>query len=83
MPQTYHFMIDIQYKGNVRDPRGETIRKVLVGEYNLPVTSLRIGKSVNIEVEADSPEEAEAIVRKACEELLVNPVVEQYEVRMI
>ncbi|NOZ92732.1 phosphoribosylformylglycinamidine synthase subunit PurS [bacterium 3DAC] len=76
-------MIDIQYKGNVRDPRGETIRKVLVGEYNLPVTSLRIGKSVNIEVEADSPEEAEAIVRKACEELLVNPVVEQYEVRMI
>jgi len=81
--QTYKFIIDISYKGNVRDPRGETIKKVLNDEYHLPVMSLRLGKSVNIEVMASSYQEAEEIVKKACEELLVNPVVEEYEVRAV
>ncbi len=83
MSNTYRFIVDIQYKGNVRDPRGETIKRVLVEEYSLPVKNLRIGKSINITVAASSTEEAEKIVRQACDELLVNPVVEEYEVRLI
>ncbi len=83
MSNTYRFIVDIQYKGNVRDPRGETIKRVLVEEYSLPIRNLRIGKSINITVEACSAEEAEKIVRHACDELLVNPVVEEYEVRLI
>ena len=83
MSRTYKFIVDIHYKGNVRDPRGETIRRVLRDEYNLSVSSLTIGKSIHIDIDADSPEEAQDIVRKACEDLLVNPVIEEYEVRMV
>jgi len=77
----FKFAVDVQYRSNVRDPRGETIERVLREEKNLPVTKLRLGKSIHLEVEAETREEAREVVRRACEELLVNPVVEEYEVR--
>ncbi|KAF2960224.1 MULTISPECIES: phosphoribosylformylglycinamidine synthase subunit PurS [unclassified Thermotoga] len=77
----FKFAIDVQYRSNVRDPRGETIERVLREEKGLPVKKLRLGKSIHLEVEAENKEKAYEIVKKACEELLVNPVVEEYEVR--
>jgi len=79
----YRFAIDIQYKSHIRDPRGETIRRVLNEKEGLPVKSLRVGKSIHIEVEANGEEEALRVVEEACKRLLVNPVVERYEVRKL
>ncbi len=81
--QSYRFAVDIQYKSHIRDPRGETIRRVLSEKENLPVKNLRVGKSIHLEVEANDEEEALRIVKQACEKLLVNPVVEEYEVRRL
>ncbi|ACM23506.1 MULTISPECIES: phosphoribosylformylglycinamidine synthase subunit PurS [Thermotoga] len=77
----FKFAVDVQYRSNIRDPRGETIERVLREEKNLPVKRLRLGKSIHLEVEAEDREKAYEIVKRACEELLVNPVVEEYEVR--
>ncbi|MEN3043075.1 MAG: phosphoribosylformylglycinamidine synthase subunit PurS [Fervidobacterium sp.] len=79
----YRFMIDIQYKSHVRDPRGETIKRVLNEEYNIPVKNLRLGKSVHLEIDAETKEEALKQVEKACEKLLVNTVTETFEVKEI
>lgn len=79
----YQFVIDIQYKSNVRDPRGEMIKRVLNDEYRIPASNLRLGKSVHLEIDAESMEEALKLVDKACEKLLVNTVTETYEVRKI
>jgi len=81
--QKYTFVIDIQYKSNVRDPRGETIKRVLNDEYSIPVTSLRLGKSIHLEIEAENEEVALELVKKACKELLVNTVTETFEVRKL
>lgn len=80
---SYRFAIDIQYKSHIRDPRGETIKRVLSEKEGLPVKSLRVGKSIHIEVETNSEEEAFKVVDEACKRLLVNPVVERYEVRRL
>ncbi|MCS7234094.1 MAG: phosphoribosylformylglycinamidine synthase subunit PurS [Synergistetes bacterium] len=80
---SYRFVIDIQYKSHIRDPRGETIKRVLSEKEGLPVKSLRVGKSIHIEVETNSEEEAFKVVDEACKRLLVNPVVERYEVRRL
>lgn len=77
----YRFIIDIQYKSNVRDPRGETIKRVLNEEYKVPVTNLRLGKSIHLEIDSPTREEAIKEVEKACEKLLVNTVTETYEVK--
>ncbi|KFZ21137.1 phosphoribosylformylglycinamidine synthase PurS [Thermotoga neapolitana LA10] len=71
----FKFAVDVQYRSNIRDPRGETIERVLREEKNLPVKRLRLGKSIHLEVEAEDREKAYEIVKRACEELLVNPVV--------
>ncbi len=81
--QKYRFVVDVQYKSNVRDPRGEMIKRVLNDEYDIPVTSLRLGKSIHLEIEAENEGDAMKLVSKACEKLLVNTVTETYEVRRI
>ncbi|ANQ54162.1 phosphoribosylformylglycinamidine synthase [Thermosipho affectus] len=80
--QKFKFIVDIQYKSNVRDPRGETIARVLREENNIPVDSIRIGKSIHGEIEAKDKEEAKRKVIEACERLLVNPVTEEYRVEI-
>ena len=80
---SYKFMIDVQYKSSVRDPRGETIKRVLNEEHKIPVRELRIGKSIFVELEAGDRDEAYELVERMCKELLVNPVVETYEVRQL
>ncbi|MGC8820567.1 MAG: phosphoribosylformylglycinamidine synthase subunit PurS [Fervidobacterium sp.] len=77
----YRFVIDIQYKSNVRDPRGETIKRVLNEEYSIPVKDIRLGKSIHVDVEAESKQEALQMVNRTCEKLLVNTVTETYEVK--
>jgi len=59
------------------------IKRVLNDEYDIPVTSLRLGKSIHLEIEAENEEDAMKLVNKACEKLLVNTVTETYEVRRI
>ncbi|ABR31087.1 phosphoribosylformylglycinamidine synthase [Thermosipho melanesiensis] len=80
--QKFKFVVDIQYKSNVRDPRGETIARVLREENDIPVESIRIGKSIHGEILANDKAEAERKVVEACEKLLVNPVTEEYEVKI-
>ncbi len=77
----YQFVVDIQYKSHVRDPRGETIKRVLNDEYEIPVKNLRLGKSVHLEIEAETKEEALKLVERACEKLLVNTVTETFEIK--
>jgi phosphoribosylformylglycinamidine synthase len=62
------------------DPQGKA---VMGGLQNLGlnnVTDVRIGKHIDIQVEADSKETALAIAEDAAKKLLANPVMEVYEI---
>ena len=41
---------------------------------------VRIGKHIELSIEADTVEEAENVARQACEKLLANPVMEDYSI---
>ncbi len=62
------------------DPQGKA---VMGGLQNLglnTVTDVRIGKHIDLQVEADSKETAQAIAEDAAKKLLANPVMEVYEI---
>lgn len=62
----------------VTEPQGKTLQKHI---HQLPIEGIqqvRVGKMVQLRVEADSEQAAHDIVRKACEKLLVHPLVETY-----
>ena len=65
------------------DPQGKA---VLGGLQNLNIQSVndvRIGKHIDLQIEASSKEEAITIASEAAKKLLANPVMEMFEVEVI
>lgn len=74
--------VRVQLKESVLDPQGEAIRRVLGRLGYSGVSSVRVGKLILLEVEGEDREQVRATVEAACRELLANPVLEEFEVRL-
>lgn len=70
--------IFVSLKSGVLDPQGKAIERSLhTFGYN-EVQDVRMGKFLELEVDAPSRENAEARIREMCDKLLANPVIEDY-----
>lgn len=74
--------VRVQLKRDVLDPQGEAIRRVLSGLGYNEVVEARVGKLVLLEVTGDDREAVRRRVEEACRDLLANPVIEDFEVRV-
>lgn len=70
-------------KSSVFDPQGNTVQTSLTSLGFSKVSQVRVGKSVDLELQLSSKEEAKSQVDKMCEKLLVNPVIESYQIQWI
>jgi phosphoribosylformylglycinamidine synthase len=69
----------IRPKAGILDPEGEAVQASLA-TLGFSVTRARVGRLVDLEVEADDAEAARAAVERMCDELLANPLIESYDV---
>jgi phosphoribosylformylglycinamidine synthase PurS subunit len=69
----------IRPKAGILDPQGEAVRGSL-GTLGFAVTSARVGRLVDLEVEAADLEAARTEVERMCTELLANPLIESFEI---
>lgn len=70
--------IQVMPKKEILDPQGKA---VMLGLDNLKVQNIRdvrVGRHIDIELEADSREQAEEKVDQACKKLLANVIMETY-----
>jgi phosphoribosylformylglycinamidine synthase PurS subunit len=77
---TYTAQIKVMPLKDLLDPQGKA---VLGGLQNLginTVADVRIGKHIDLQVEAATKEEAEKIAAEAARKLLANPVMEMFEI---
>ena len=75
--------VHIMLKNGVLDPQGEAERHAL-GSMGLDgVESVRQGKVIELELAETDASKVEAEVRKMCEALLANTVIESYEVELL
>ena len=72
--------VDIVLKPGIADPQGLTIERALPALGYDGVKNVRVGKLIELEVEADDLDQAKQSVEEMCERLLANPVIESYEV---
>ena len=79
---THRIVVDVMLKPEILDPAGQAVANALPTLGFAPVGSLRIGKHVELEVEADTPESALQQVVEMAEVLLANPVIEDHVVRL-
>ena len=78
----YQVQVKVMPLKELLDPQGKA---VMTGLGNLGFTNIgnvRIGKSISLEVEAGSAEEAQKIAGEASKKLLANPVMEYFEINV-
>lgn len=70
----------VRPKATVLDPQGAAVREAMQ-HLGLPeVREVRIGRYLEIELEADGAD-VEARLHQLCRDLLSNPVIEDYELQ--
>jgi len=70
--------IFVSLKEGVLDPQGKAVERSLHSLGYKQVTGVRMGKYLEVSLEARSREEAARRIREMCEKLLANPVIEDY-----
>jgi len=74
--------ITITLRSSILDPQGKATHHAL-GELGFKsIQSVRIGKFVELEIDAASKSEAASLAENACKELLANSVMEDYQVEI-
>ena len=72
----------VTLKPSVFDPQGQTIVEALHSLGYRGVEDVRQGKYFELEVAADSKENARALASEVADKLLANPVIESYRVEI-
>jgi phosphoribosylformylglycinamidine synthase subunit PurS len=71
----------VRPKEGILDPQGEAVERALE-HLGFAVTGARVGKVVDLDVQADDEGAAREQVEKMCEQLLANPLIESYEIEL-
>lgn len=74
----YKAAINITLRPSILDPQGSAALKSLKSLNYTNVESVRIGKFMEVVVEATDAVSAEKMIRDLCQVLLTNPVMEDY-----
>lgn len=69
----------VRPKGGILDPQGEAVRGGL-DHLGFRVSEARVGRVIDLELEAANAEEARAALEEMCQSLLANPLIESYEI---
>ena len=69
----------VRPKAGILDPEGEAVQASLA-TLGFAVTSARVGRLVDLEVEAADLDAARSEVERMCAELLANPLIEGFEI---
>jgi phosphoribosylformylglycinamidine synthase PurS subunit len=71
----------VRPKPGILDPQGEAVESSL-RQLGFSVGEARVGRVVDLEVEAADETAARADVERMCQQLLTNPLIESYEIEL-
>lgn len=75
---TYRVHVRVVPRAGLLDPQGQAVEHALAALGFPEAGNVRIGRAIEIDVRAGSPQEAESRARQMCDKLLANPVTEDY-----
>jgi len=77
------FSIKVTLKNDVLDPQGKVVQQTLQNMGMHTLKSLRQGKYFEIEINENNEFEAKTKVEEMCKKLLVNLIIEDFEITKI
>jgi phosphoribosylformylglycinamidine synthase PurS subunit len=71
----------VRPKPGILDPQGQAVESSL-RHLGFAVEEVRVGRVVDLDVDASDPADARAQVERMCEQLLANALIESYEIAL-
>lgn len=71
----------VRLKNGVLDVQGKAVEQALANMNFSGVDNVRIGKLIEFDVKETDSAKAQAQIDEMCKNLLVNPIIESYEIR--
>jgi phosphoribosylformylglycinamidine synthase len=71
----------VRPKAGILDPQGEAVHDSL-RRLGFAVEQARVGRLVELELDANDPADARTPVERMCAELLTNPLIESFEIEL-
>ena len=71
----------VRPKAGILDPQGEAVGGSL-RKLGFAVGGARVGRLIDLELDAGSAEDARAQVERMCQQLLANPLIESVEIEV-
>ena len=75
-------IVTVVLKPDILDPQGRAVRDSLKSLDFNEVEDVRIGKSIEVKLNETSRVEAEALLHRMCKSILVNPVIEDFQIEI-
>ena len=72
-------VVMVRPKDGILDPQGDAVRQSL-RKLGFDVSGTRVGRLIDLDLDAEDRAEAEAQLERMCSELLANPLIESYEI---
>lgn len=76
----YSVSVNVTLRESILDPQGKAAHHSLQDLGLQKIKDVRIGKLVELEIEAETPEQAQRLAENACTQLLANEVMEDYTI---
>jgi len=71
----------VRPKAGILDPQGQAVESSLQ-HLGFAVDEARVGRLVDLEIDAADAADARAQIERMCEQLLANPLIESYEIEL-
>lgn len=81
-PRAFRISVSVRLDANVNDPQGNAVRDGLRSLGHADVRGVRVGKLVELTLDAGDASDARARAERMCHELLANPIIESFEIEI-
>jgi phosphoribosylformylglycinamidine synthase subunit PurS len=75
---SYRVHVRVMPRTGLLDPQGQAVEHALSALGFAEAGAVRVGRAIELDVDAGSRDEAESRARQMCDKLLANPVTEDY-----
>ena len=79
---SYRVHVRVVPRAGLLDPQGQAVENALSALGFPQASEVRIGKAIELSVQAKNASEAKALAHTMCDKLLANPVTEDYLVEV-
>ena len=76
-------MVYVSPKATVLDPQGAAVEQAIKSLGHATVRSVRVGKTISFEMDAEDTPETRSTIDQLCDGLLSNPVIEDYHYEIV